>query len=134
MYYEWAIAVPANTLAAAPVETVLELTAGVIVGLEVQFPAGCAGLAHCKILHWESQKWPTPPSTSFASDGHAIVVPENYELSTPPYDLRVVAWNLDDTYAHTIYLRIALLRGPGAVLINRVFTGLAKFLALVGIK
>ena len=134
MYYEVAVSVPANTPATSPVEEVLELTAGVIVGLEVQFPAGCAGLVHCKVLHWERQVWPTPPSTSLASDGHALVVPENYELSTPPHRIRIVAWNLDDTFPHTLYVRVSLLRGPGAVLINRVFTGLEKFLRLVGVR
>lgn len=134
MFYEWAIDVPASTTSAAPVTQDMKLTEGVITRVEVQFPNGCAGLAHCKILHSESQKWPTPPSTSFASDGHAITLDENFELSDEPFSLKAVCWNDDDTYQHTIYVRIGLLRGPGAIFINKVFQGLAKMLALMGIK
>lgn len=134
MFYEFAIAVPANTTAAAPVEQEIRITQGVVTRVEVQFPNGCAGLAHCKILHQESQKWPTPPSTSFASDGYTIAVDENFEVDTEPYLLKALCWNLDDTFDHTIYVRVGVLRGQVAKMILKVFQGLEKFLSLVGIK
>lgn len=134
MFYEWAIQVPKNTTAAAPLETVEKIALGMIIKVEVQFPAGCAGLAHCKILHQESQVWPTPPSTSFASDNHTITIEENYEITAEPYHLKLVCWNLDDTYDHTLYIRVGLVRGLGAVAINKVFQGLEKMLKLMGIK
>ncbi len=134
MYYEFAITIPANTAETSPVYQDMRLTEGIITHIEVQFPNGCAGLAHCRLLHWAAQKWPTLPANNFASDGHAIMLDENFELSTEPYELRVLCWNDDDTFDHTIYVRVGVLRGPGAVFINRLFQGLAKMLALMGIK
>lgn len=134
MFYDFAIAVPANTAETAPIIQLMELTQGVITRLEIQFPAGCAGLAHCRILDQGTQKWPTPPSDSFASDDYCVVIEENQELTAEPYQLRAVCWNEDDTYDHTIYVRVGILVGAGALAINKIMAGLAKFLALVGIK
>lgn len=134
MYYEFAVAVPANTTSGAPVTQVMKLTKGVVTRVEVQFPDGCAGLAHCRILHQESQKWPTPPSTSLTSAGHAIVIDENFELSDEPYQLKAVCWNEDDTYSHTLYIRVGVLRGEVAIMILKVFQGLEKMLRLMGIR
>ena len=134
MFYEWAIAVPANTTEAAPITQEMKLTKGVITRIEIQFPTGCAGLAHCRILEGTIQKWPTPPSTSFASDGYTVPIEENYELENLPATLFAKAWNLDDTYDHTIYVRVGVLRGEGALLANKVFAGLGKMLQLMGIK
>jgi hypothetical protein len=134
VFYDFAITVPKERTEASPVTQVMKLTQGVITRVEVQFPNGCAGLAHCKILHEESQKWPTPPSTSMASDGHAIVIDENFGLDTEPYQLKAVCWNDDDTYSHTIYVRVGVLRGEIAVMILKVFQGLEKMLKLMGVK
>lgn len=133
MFYEWAVAVPANTTESSPVTQVMKLTLGVITRVEVQFPHGCNGLAHCKILHEESQKWPTPPSTSMASSGHAIQIDENFDLDTEPYSLKAICWNEDNTYQHTIYVRVGVLRGQFAVTIFKVFEGLEKMLKLIGV-
>ena len=134
MFYDFAITVPKDTTELAPVTQVMKLTKGVVTRVEVQFPNGCAGLAHCKLLHEESQKWPTPPSTSFASDGHAIVIDENFELNTEPFSLKAVCWNEDDTFSHTLYVRVGVLRCEIAIMILKVFQGLEKMLRLMGIK
>jgi hypothetical protein len=134
LFYEWAIAVPKETTEAAPVTQVMQLTEGVITGIEVQFPKGCAGLTHCRIRQGGTQKWPTPPSDSFTSDGHAVVIDENYELSAGLYELVAVCWNDDDTYQHTIYVRVGVLRGQVAIMILKVFQGLEKMLRVMGIK
>ncbi len=133
MFYDFAITVSANTAKAAPTTQELKLTHGVIHRVEVEFPAGCAGLVHCGLLQGIHQLWPTNPDGSFASDDYVIAIYEDYELATEPYVVKFVGWNLDDTYDHTVTVRIGVLdSGPGR-LVNRILVGLTKFLKLVGI-
>ena len=134
MFYAWAIAVPKNTAESAPVEQVMKLTQGVVTRVEVQFPDGCDGLAHCRILQGGHQLWPTLPSTSLVSSGYTIVIDENHELTGEPFEFKAQCWNLDDTFPHTLYVRVGILRGQAAVWILKIFQGLEKFLKLVGIK
>ena len=51
MLYVLALTIPANTAEATPYEEDLKLTDGVITRVEVEFPAGCAGLAHSCLLY-----------------------------------------------------------------------------------
>ncbi len=134
MFYEFAVVVPANTAESAPVSQRMKLTEGVVTKVEMQFPSGCAGLAHVRIFDGGSQKWPTPPSTSIASDGHVVSIDENYELKGTDFELVAKCWNDDDTYQHTVYIRVGVLRGQAAVAILKIFQGLEKMLKLMGIK
>ena len=109
MFYDFDIPIPANTAEDDPYQKELHLTKGVIHRVEIEFPAGCAGLAHLKILKFNAPLWPTNPEGSFHSDNHVIAFNEAYELSTWPYTLTVKAWNEDDTYQHTLKLRLGIL-------------------------
>lgn len=134
MYYDYAITVPANTTEDDPVTQVIELTAGVIYRLEVHFPIGCFGLAHCQIRHHETQHWPSNLDGSFATDGYAIVIDELFDLNAEPYTLKAICWNDDDTYQHVITVRVGVLRGILAVTITRLLNGMTKFLQLAGVR
>lgn len=109
MFYDFAITIPANTAKSSPVEQELNLTYGIVHRIEVHFPAYCAGLAHLIVKRFEQQLWPTNPDGSFASDNYTIAFSEHYSLETSPYTLKVEAWNEDDTWPHTITLRIGIL-------------------------
>jgi len=109
MFYDFAITVPKSRTEANPVEQVMKLTYGVIHRVEVQFPIGTQALAHCKLLHEEHQLFPTNPEGSFASDGYVIPIDDHFELFTEPYSLKAKCWNDDDTYAHTITVRVGIL-------------------------
>lgn len=134
MFYDFAITVPAGRAESTPVEQVMKLTKGVIHRVEVQFPIGCAALAHCRIYHEEHQLFPTNPPGSFATDGYTIPIDDNFELNTEPYSLKARCWNDDDTYQHIITIRVGVLRGEWAILLMKVIKGLVKFLNLVGVK
>jgi len=106
--YVLPLAIPANTAQASPYEEDLQLTDGVITHVEVEFPAGCAGLAHSYARTGLHQVFPTNPDADLASDNHVVPWSEYEDLDTDPRVLTIGGWNLDETYAHTITWRIEL--------------------------
>jgi hypothetical protein len=108
MFYEFGITIPANTPASAPVIADLPMTAGKITHVFVQFPAGHLGLTHIFIRDGLFQVWPSNQGADFSTSDETIGWLEEYPLGDPPYDLQAYAWNLDDTYQHTITVRIEL--------------------------
>lgn len=113
MLYAWDITVPANTLQADPLEQLLKLTHGVITKVSVKYPAGCHGLVQVRLLHEESPLVPLNKDTWLTADDEAVETPEYFELDTQPFALKFVGVNNDDTYPHTITVRITVL--PKAV-------------------
>jgi len=113
MLYVFPITIPANTPQSAPTKTLLPLTAGTITHVMIQFPSGPVGLAHVFIRNGLNQVWPANPEAYFTSDDETIPWAEEYEMDTPPYQLQAYAWNTDDTYPHTITIRVELT--PAAV-------------------
>lgn len=133
MFYDFAIIVPKNRTEDIPVETELELTYGIIHRIEVQFPIGTQALAHCRILHRRAQKWPTNIDGSFASDGYVIPIDEHFDLTEPPHTLTAICWNDDDTYAHTITIRVGILPPEIVSPFAGVIGALKRFLKMVGL-
>jgi len=109
MFFEYAVSVPRNTPASDPVEETVTLVPGTIVGLAVQLPRGCVGLVHAQIWQASHQLWPSNPEASIAGDALVVEWQEDYELKASRCDLKLVAWNLDDTFAHTVTFRINLI-------------------------
>lgn len=108
MLYTFALTIPANTPEPATATALLPLTAGTITEMNVSFPAGHAGLTHLKLRRGLHQVWPANPEANFSTDNQAIVWAENYPLLAAPFQLEAYAWNLDDTYPHTITVHISI--------------------------
>lgn len=133
MFYDFAVTVPASTAEASPVTQGMKLTTGIVHRVEVQFPAGCAGLAHCAVEHDGHQFLPTNPDGDFASDDFTVVIDEHYELKKGNTLMRARAWNDDDTYQHTITIRVGIMDSKLWLTLLKVITGLQKMLKLVGV-
>ncbi len=134
MFYEYSIAVPANTTEADPVEQQLPLALGIIHRVEVQFPAGCAGLVHVRLEHHSFGHLPTNPDGNFASDDYTIPVDENLNFAVQPFSVKAILWNTDGTYSHTITLRFGIFESKSALFFMSVLEGMAKMLKYLGIK
>ena len=134
MYYDFSVTIPANTAKVAATKTVLKLTNGIIHRVEIQFPAGCAGLAHCQISQALHQRYPTNPQGDFSSDDFIIGIDDSLEFFAKPLELVATCWNTDDTYPHTLSIRIGLVESKAALLTIKVMTGMSKFLRLMGVK
>lgn len=107
--------IPKNTTEAAPVTQMLKVAHGIITWVSVLFPPGCARLAHCVILHHEHQIFPSTEGMDLAGDTFPIEWDEYYECYQPPYELKLKAWNEDDTYPHKITIRVAILPRRGII-------------------
>jgi len=134
MFYDFAITVPPNTPREKPIKQEMKLTKGVIHRIEVQFPIGCAGLVHVRLYHNEAVFLPTNPEGSFASDGYVIPIDEHFELKTEPYTLIARLWNEDDTYEHTITLRIGILPKEVLAPLAPLVAKFRRFFRLIGLE
>jgi len=110
MDFAYAIKTPANTAKANAIETELKLTSGTIVEVWMVHPEGCQGLAYAAIFRGGHQLYPHNPDEAYHGNAVPMIWKDNYELEAPAL-LKLKTWNLDDTYDHTLYLRITVLRG-----------------------
>ncbi len=115
MFDAYDVTSPAQTTKAAPTEAIATLPTGFITHVGVQFPSGCVGLVHARILKGGHQVWPTDPDEDLSSNGFIISWEDRYDNSQPPYDLRLQVWNDDDPYPHTItfFFETAAAEPPG---------------------
>jgi hypothetical protein len=110
MIYLLSDTIPANTAEADARQTTIQLTTGVIHKVDVHFPRGCAGLAHLQFYEGGHQVFPTTLSTDFASDNETISFPTWYVIAAAGEQHWIRTWNLDDTYDHTVTIRIGLMK------------------------
>ncbi len=108
-FYEFDVTSPANTLQAAPTEASANLNAGVVTHVGVQIPRGCVGLVHAQIWRADFQVWPTNPDGDFQGDDVVIEWNDEFAIEDEPTSLRLIVWNLDDSFPHTLTFRFALL-------------------------
>lgn len=109
MFYDFSFTIPANTARDDPEIWDLKLTHGVAHRVEIGFPKGCAGLAHLVARQGLHQVWPTNPDGSFNADDYTIAFNDYQPLKTEPYILTLVGWSFDDTFPHTLEVRIGIL-------------------------
>ena len=110
MIYRFSFTIPANTTEDNKIRTDIKLTKGIVHQIDIVFPPGCFALAKIAINDGLHQVWPSNPGQYFASDGEVISFKEFYELREEPHTLAVFTYNLDDTYSHTLVLRLGVLR------------------------
>jgi len=113
--YVFDLTVPANTPYTNPVTLDCEIDPGVVSQAEVIFPPGCAGLVRCAVFRELTQLWPHNPDSSFRGDGETIRWSEDYQVWEEPFVFVLKGWSDDDTYDHTITLRINVLRTQDTV-------------------
>ena len=108
MLFTFAITIPANTSEPSVPSKVLPLTAGTITRILIDFPAGQIGLTHLRLRRGLNQVWPSNPEANFSSSNATIDWNDDYDITTAPFQLEAYAWNLDDTFEHTITVHLAL--------------------------
>ncbi len=110
MIYSFAISTTNTYSATNILKTDLKLTAGIIHQIDIVFPTGCAGLLYVALNHGLHQIWPTNDKEYFHTDGEAISFKEFYELPSAENVLSVYTYNLDDTYPHSVIIRLGILK------------------------
>lgn len=117
MFDAFGVTAPPSTLRSAPAVGTASLPAGTVTWVGVQFPTGCGGLVHARILRSGHQVWPSDLDEDISSDGFIVSWRERYSLVDPPYAFRLEVWNDDDTFPHlvTVFFEVEESRpGPAA--------------------
>ena len=99
-----------GTLETAALELELKLTEGIITQVWMFHPEGCQGLAHAAIFEGGHQLYPHDREASYHGNDVPMIWVDEYELKVPAL-LKLKTWNVDETYSHTVYVRITVLRG-----------------------
>lgn len=108
MFYEYELEIPAQTLESDPEELEIKLPMGTIHRVEICFPDGCFGLAKTQVHHEERQLWPSNLKAWFAWNNYCIAFNEDYKLPEDFNILRLLGYNDDDSYFHTITFRFGV--------------------------
>ncbi len=130
-FYEFDLTVPNRTPAASPATSAVRLNKGVITGVEVAFPPGCAGLVSFDIWRADFQLWPTNPDSAFKGDGIRITWDEDYVLEDEPATLILRGWAPSARFDHTVTCRIELVSLASAAALRSapgLLQRIAKFL------
>lgn len=108
MIYCSTITTPKLTDQGQAKKTLLEVNRGLIWKIEVEFPAGCCGLVHIQIFDGSYQLFPATPRESLRGEGVIVSYDDLYLKSFPPWQLKIVTWNEDEKYDHTLQIRIGM--------------------------
>lgn len=108
MLFEKALTVPAGTLQTAPVEADIDICAGIITRISVEFNYGPNYLVYAYVRQGLHQVWPLNPEGAVRSDGLAVSSEEFDEAIEAPHILTVGAYSPACTYDHEIYFHIEI--------------------------
>jgi len=120
--YVYDLTIPANTKEDDATEIVVRLPYGIVSGVRLLFPTGCAGLARARILVAQHQVWPSNPETWYNGNGTQIAFDADLLLESDLNTVTLQGYNSDDTYPHTVTISLTViapvsvldqLRGPG---------------------
>lgn len=109
MIYSIDFETPKDTLEADARPTVLKVTKGLVYRVEIQFPRGCAGLLGCAVFDGSHQVWPSNLGQWFRGNANTIQFDDTYLKLTEPFQFDIFTYNLDDTYAHTVLVRVGMV-------------------------
>ena len=111
MIYSQEIVIPANTLLAVPSERQLDGVEGGVKRVWVRWRWGSGNLCGAAIYRAGFQVWPTTGNQWFPSSTLDTEFAEDYDVSDEPLHFIIRAYNLDDTYAHTLWVGVSVMRG-----------------------
>ncbi len=124
MIYKIDVPIPANTAVDEPVNLTMGLTKGRIKRIAVYFPWGCAGLAGIQIIRRTYQLAPLTRGEWLVGNELLLDHMYNYDLDVEPYQLVVFGHNLDDTYDHTPFVVVEIMRDDKSIALDKLLSEL----------
>jgi hypothetical protein len=107
--YAASLAIPANTLEGDKINTTILVHEPFIVGYEVFFPTGCAGLCYVAIKVGGKQFAPADGSADryFHGEGSKTWYGKaRLATGQTETEIKIIGYNIDDTYLHTPIISI----------------------------
>lgn len=114
MNYSFDLIVQANTLESEKINLVCPVNYGILREVEIFFPWGCAGLVHAQIKRLEHQLFPSNVDSSYTGNDYHLKFEEYFPILALPYELSLVAWNLDDYFDHVLTVNLLVIH-PSAI-------------------
>jgi len=137
-FYVRAVTVPANTPPEEPVEVGLSVEGDILERVGFLFPPGCCCLAGIQLRYGEDLILPEEEGTWIVGDSESFWAHLSWELPEHPCPLRLLAYNEDTYYDHTIYVRVQTLHlrelEPRGLWARFLRAGLAFFERVVGVR
>ncbi len=109
MLFETSITIAKNTTREIPKDVRMVIAKGIITEFSILIPPGHAALAHLTINHAAHQIAPSTENMDIHGDGMLLDWKEYYEFYQPPFELKLLGWNTDDTYPHTFVVYCVVL-------------------------
>lgn len=103
------LTIPANTTEAVPLELDVDIGEGVVHFVTVQFPRGCAGLAHGRVRQALTPRWPSNEGVDYNWVNYVHEIREHFLIKKGDAPFTLVGWNEDDTFPHTLTFRFSIL-------------------------
>jgi len=89
-------------------EETVEIEGYAITHVEILFPPGCLGLVGVSFFYGIKQIFPYEEGTDFRGSGETIRWDEYWILPELKTKIKIKVVNEDDTYQHTVYIRIVV--------------------------
>lgn len=102
--YAQQITAPINTPQSSPVTVVIPAVISTVQTVHIRFPDGCAGLVGVRLTDRGSQF--APLYGWIEGNATEINLTVNRKLQGPPREIIVQVYNEDDTFPHTVEVRI----------------------------
>jgi len=109
MFYWSEITTAANTTKKSPNKSNIKVHGGVLTYIGIRFPSGCAGLVHCQLRIGEHSIFPRDFDTYVTGDDELVESRMFLKLRSGENTIRAIIWNEDDTFSHTLYIRMTVL-------------------------
>lgn len=109
MIFQATISTAASTTKGAYKLTRLRLTTGLVYRIEVEWPPPGSGLAGVAIFDGSLQLWPATAAEWFIDNGLLVGFDDLFLKEAPPYEFQIRTYNLDDTFAHSVMVRVGLV-------------------------
>lgn len=108
MIYVTTVTVPANTPPDDPVTTEFEVEGWAIREVQILVPPGHCGLTGIALFYGIRQIIPRPEGSWLVTDDEIVTWPENRRIPLLKATYTIKAYNQDDTYEHTFYIRFVV--------------------------
>jgi len=109
MIYVANITTSKDTEQAALKKTTIHVTKGLVYKVEFYFPSGSAGLMGVAVFDGLFQVWPSTVGEFFVGEDHVVSFDDLYLKQSSPFEFQCYTYNNDDTYQHTVSVRIGLV-------------------------
>lgn len=112
MVFTKTVTTTANTAKTSPLESWMGISRGLIYRMQVMFPFGSTGLMGVKIFEGGHQIYPVSFDEWLLGHGETIDFEDLYLVTVLNTKLRILTYNTDDLYPHSLYIRMGIVSLP----------------------